>query len=77
PLDIVRISTALFVQIEQNEWTGVFKKEVKNFENVLERVINNSSGYEKTMWKRIETELEEVDIESLGFNHPLCSGVLD
>ncbi|CAI2193411.1 15610_t:CDS:1, partial [Funneliformis geosporum] len=26
---------------------------------------------------RIETELEEVDIESLGFDHPICSGVLD
>ncbi|CAI2185467.1 18624_t:CDS:1, partial [Funneliformis geosporum] len=29
------------------------------------------------MWERIEIELEEVDIESLGFDHPLCSGVLD
>ena len=41
------------------------------------RAINNTSGYEKTMWERIETELEEVDVESLGFDHPICSGVLD
>ena len=27
--------------------------------------------------KRIETELEEVDIESLRFDHPIYSGVLD
>ncbi|CAI2186649.1 10887_t:CDS:2, partial [Funneliformis geosporum] len=27
--------------------------------------------------KRIETELEEVDIESLGFDHTICSEVLD
>ena len=39
PLDIVRISTALFVRVEQGEWTGVLKKEVKNFENVLKRVL--------------------------------------
>ena len=39
--------------------------------------INNSSCYEKTMWKRIETELEEVDVESLGFDHFICSRVLD
>ncbi|CAI2187549.1 10052_t:CDS:2 [Funneliformis geosporum] len=95
PLDIVRISTALFVQVEQGEWTGDLKKEVKNFENVLEQVleqvpsediertkklrsfntgkklakrrdvgqlINKSTDYEKTMWERIEMELEQVDV---------------
>jgi hypothetical protein len=36
PLDIVRIFTALFVRVEQGEWTGVLEKEVKNFDNVLE-----------------------------------------
>src|SRR6266498_105656 len=39
PLDIVRISTALFVRVEQGKWTGVLEKEVKNFENVLEQVL--------------------------------------
>src|ERR1044072_5412719 len=39
PLDIVRISTALFVRVEEGEWTGVLEKEVKNFENVLKRVL--------------------------------------
>ncbi|PKK56835.1 hypothetical protein RhiirC2_799207, partial [Rhizophagus irregularis] len=162
PLNIIRISTALYTRVEEGEWTGILKKEVENFENVLKRVlervpledverrkklqsfgflgiyasecavyhfhmavtsniclvttafedlcsltgmkalvidaeswpkdananlqllkrdigraINNTSGYEKTMWERIETELEEVDVESLGFDHPICSGVLD
>ena len=39
PLDIIRISTALFVRVEEGEWTGVLKKEVENFENVLKRVL--------------------------------------
>ena len=39
PLDIVRISTALFVRVEEGEWTGILEKEVKNFENVLKRVL--------------------------------------
>ena len=39
PLDIIRISTVLFVQIEQGEWTGILEKEVENFENVLKRVL--------------------------------------
>ena len=29
------------------------------------------------MWERIEMELEQVNVESLGFDHPICSGVLD
>ncbi|UZO04205.1 uncharacterized protein OCT59_024596 [Rhizophagus irregularis] len=29
------------------------------------------------MWERIEMELEEINVENLGFNHPICSGVLD
>ncbi|CAI2194344.1 10962_t:CDS:1, partial [Funneliformis geosporum] len=29
------------------------------------------------MWEIIETELEEINVENLGFDHPICSGVLD
>ena len=39
PLDIVRIFTALFVQVEQGEWTGILEKEMENFTNVLEKVL--------------------------------------
>src|SRR5204863_4595607 len=39
PLNIVRIFTALFVRVEQGKWTGILEKEVENFENVLERVL--------------------------------------
>lgn len=43
----------------------------------VDQFISKSDGYEKTMWERIGTELEKVNVESLGFNHPICSGVLD
>ena len=39
PLSIVRISTALFIWVEQGGWTGILKKEVENFENVLQKVL--------------------------------------
>src|SRR2546423_13502626 len=29
------------------------------------------------MWERIRTELEKVNVESLRFDHSICSGVLD
>ncbi|CAI2200924.1 15149_t:CDS:1, partial [Funneliformis geosporum] len=34
-LDIVRISTALFVRVEEGKWTGNLEKEAENFKNVL------------------------------------------
>ncbi|UZO11757.1 uncharacterized protein OCT59_003315 [Rhizophagus irregularis] len=44
PLDIVRISTALFVRVEEGEWTGNLKKEVENFENILQKVLERVLG---------------------------------
>ena len=43
----------------------------------VDQLISKSDGYEKTMWERIGTELEKVNVESLEFDHPICSGVLD
>ena len=48
PLNIIRISTALFVRVEEGEWTGVLEKEVENFKNVLERVLEQVSDIERT-----------------------------
>jgi hypothetical protein len=55
PLDIVRISTALFVRVEQGEWTGVLEKEVKNFENVLERVLEQVSSEDIERIKKLRS----------------------
>ncbi|CAI2182587.1 9981_t:CDS:2 [Funneliformis geosporum] len=41
------------------------------------RCITESTSYKKTMWERIEMELEEINVENLGFDHPICSGILD
>ncbi|CAI2196270.1 17656_t:CDS:1, partial [Funneliformis geosporum] len=43
----------------------------------VNQLKSKSAGYEKIMWERIGTELEKVNVESLGFDHPICSGVLD
>ena len=55
PLDIVRISTALFVRIEQGEWTGVLEKEVENFENVLERVLEQVPSEDIERIKKLQS----------------------
>ncbi|PKC12560.1 hypothetical protein RhiirA5_411699 [Rhizophagus irregularis] len=55
PLDIVRISTALFVRVEQGEWTGVLEKEVENFENILKRVLERVLSEDVERRKKLQS----------------------
>ena len=55
PLSIVRISTALFVRVEEGEWTGVLKKEVENFENVLKRVLERVLSEDVERRKKLQS----------------------
>ncbi|RIA79591.1 hypothetical protein C1645_840322 [Glomus cerebriforme] len=53
-LNIIRISTALFVQVEQGEWMGILKKKLGT-----------------------KIELNNINVENLGFDHPICLEVLN
>ena len=55
PLSIIRIFTALFVQVEEGEWTGVLEKEVENFENVLKRVLERVPSEDVERKKKLPT----------------------
>src|SRR5436853_6573437 len=55
PLDIVRISMALFVRVEEGEWTGVLEKEVENFENVLKRVLEQVPSEDVERRKKLQS----------------------
>jgi hypothetical protein len=54
PLDIVRISTALFVRVEKGEWTGILEKKVENFENVLKRVLEQVPSEDVKRRKKLQ-----------------------
>ncbi|CAI2195390.1 7694_t:CDS:1, partial [Funneliformis geosporum] len=43
----------------------------------VSRCISESTSYEKTIWERIEIELEEINVKNLRFDRLICSGVLD
>ena len=63
--------------IDAETWPDDANANLRFLKRDVGQLINESIDYEKTMWKRIEMELEQVDVESLGFDHPICSGVLD
>src|SRR6266496_2002232 len=55
PLNIIRISTALFVRVEEGEWTGVLEKEVENFKNILERVLERVPSEDVERRKKLQS----------------------
>src|SRR6266498_5633892 len=55
PLDIVRISTALFVRVEEGEWTGNLEKEMENFENVLKRILEQVPSEDIEWIKKLQS----------------------
>ena len=63
--------------IDVETWPDDANANLRFLKRDVGQLINESIDYEKTMWERIEMELEQVDVESLGFDHPICSGVLD
>ena len=63
--------------IDAETWPDDANANLRFLKRDVGQLINESTDYEKTMWERIEMELEQVNVESLGFDHPICSGVLD
>jgi len=63
--------------IDAETWPDDANANLRFLKRDVGQLINESIDYEKTMWKRIEMELEQVDVESLRFDHPICSGVLN
>ena len=75
--DLCSLTGMKALVIDAESWPEDANANLQLLKRDIGQAINNTSSYEKTMWERIETELEEVDVESLGFDHPICSGVLD
>ena len=75
--DLCSLTEMKALVIDAESWPEDANANLQLLKRDVGRAITKSSSYEKTMWERIMTELEEVNVESLGFDHPICSGVLD
>src|SRR3954453_18977537 len=63
--------------IDTEAWHEDANANLRFLKRDVEQCKSESASYEKTMWERIETELEEINVENLEFDHLICSGVLD
>ena len=66
---------ALIIDVET--WPDDANANLRYLKCDVGQLINNSTGYEKIMWERIKIELEQINVENLGFDHLICSEVLD
>ena len=63
--------------IDTETWHEDANANLRCLKHDVGQCISESTSYEKIMWKRIEMELKKINVENLGFDHPICSGVLD
>ena len=63
--------------IDTKAWHDDANANLRSLKRDVRQCKSESASYEKTMWERIEMELEEINVENLGFNHLICSSVLD
>ena len=63
--------------IRTETWHEDANANLRSLKSDVGQCKSESASYEKTMWERIEMELEEINVENLGFDHLICSGVLD
>ncbi|CAG8706893.1 9076_t:CDS:2, partial [Acaulospora morrowiae] len=75
--DLCSLSEMKALVIDTEAWHEDANANLRSLNRDVGRCISESASYEKTMWERIETELKEINVEDLGFDHPICSGVLD
>ena len=61
--DLCSLTGMKALVIDAESWSEDANANLQLLKRDVERVINKASGYEKTMWERIETKLEEVDVE--------------
>ena len=63
--------------IDAETWPNDANANLRYLKHDVGQLMNKSTSYEKIMWERIEMELNNINVENLGFDHPICSGVLD
>ena len=75
--DLCSLSEMEALVIDTEAWCEDANTNLRSLKRDVGRCISESTSYEKIMWERIEMELEEINVENLRFDHPICSGVLD
>jgi len=75
--DLCSFSEMEALVIDTEAWYEDANTNLRSLKRDVRQCMTESASYEKIMWEKIETKLEEINVENLGFDHLICSGVLD
>ncbi|CAG8721920.1 17060_t:CDS:2 [Dentiscutata erythropus] len=75
----IRSSLELDILDVEPLWIVDAKKNFEILKNEVHKLalLESNSDKEKDMWQAVEMELNKINVEKLGYDHPLCSGILD
>ncbi|RIB11352.1 hypothetical protein C2G38_2042762 [Gigaspora rosea] len=58
-------------------WVVNASKNFETLKNEVHKLAMSAIEEKKPMWETVESELQKIKIADLGYDHPLCSGILD
>jgi hypothetical protein len=66
------------ISITKETWFKDAKENIRNLRRTIGQQIKATEHKdEELMWKEIDQLVQNIEVEDLEFNHPMCSGVLD
>ncbi|RIB02957.1 hypothetical protein C2G38_827001 [Gigaspora rosea] len=63
--------------VDDTTWIGRAQENVRMVTRNVQSAMKKCSGLEYKMWKKVKNELGKLDVSKLGYDHPVCSGILD
>ncbi|CAG8803196.1 44291_t:CDS:10, partial [Gigaspora margarita] len=63
--------------VDDPSWTGQAQENVRMVTRNIQSAMKKCSGLEYKMWEKVKNELGKLDVNKLGYDHSVCSGILD
>ncbi|CAJ0759941.1 1934_t:CDS:2 [Entrophospora sp. SA101] len=62
---------------DRTSWVSRAEENVKMVIRNVQSAMKKCSGLQYKMWEKVKNELGKLDLSKLGYDHPVCSGILD
>ncbi|CAJ0868114.1 18772_t:CDS:2 [Entrophospora sp. SA101] len=62
---------------DRTSWVSQAEENVKMVIRNVQSAMKKCSGLQYKMWEKVKNELGKLDLSKLGYDHPVCSGILD
>ncbi|CAG8529617.1 8845_t:CDS:2 [Paraglomus brasilianum] len=71
------ISLTISYGEDRTSWVSGAEENVKMVIRNVQSAMKKCSGLQYKMWEKVKNELGKLDLSKLGYDYPVCSGILD